>query len=167
MNMTDYVECLGYKVFRNGMILNKNNKELKQHILTKQIKVQINGKRKNIVASKFVYYAFHRDFDYLKKENIVIFKDGNESNYAIDNLEVDYRGNYLQGENNSSSKLTDKQVEEIKEKYTNKIIHHYTYDKLAKEYGVSPTLICQIINKKARNKRKYIMKNKGDVRIEN
>ena len=160
MNNTEYVECFGYKVYKNGTIINKYNNELQQHLLTKQIKILINGKRRNISISKFIYYAFNRDFDFTDNNIYISFKDGDNNNLSIDNLELDYKSNYLQGENNSCSKLTDKQVEEIIEKYKNKKEHNYTYSKLAKEYGVSITLICQIINKKARNQKNYLMRNK-------
>ena len=157
MNKTEYVECLGYKVYRDGTIFNKYGNELTQHHITKQIKILINGKRKNVSVSKFVYYAFNRDYDYTDKNSFISFKDSDDNNLAINNLELGYKGNYLQGENNSCSKITDKQVIEIIQKY--KQGHKkYTYEQLAKEYDISVTLVCQIINKKARNKKNYKMK---------
>jgi hypothetical protein len=51
----------------------------------------------------------------------------------------------LKGEDNKSSKLNDKQVLEIREKY---IPHIYHSTMLAKEYGVDRTLILGIVNRK-------------------
>lgn len=51
----------------------------------------------------------------------------------------------MKGESNPRHKLTDKQVLEIKAKY---IPFKYSMYKLAREYNVSPTIICYVINNK-------------------
>ena len=54
------------------------------------------------------------------------------------------RQNYLRGVELPQTKLTPTQVVEIRGKYTPR---QYTYDKLAKEYGVSYTQVYRIVNK--------------------
>jgi len=81
--------------------------------------------------------------------------DGNRLNNSLNNLEwCTYAENNLhayrtglrfglKGENNPSTILTNKQVEEIRSKYIPRV---YTHKMLAEEYGVGRTTITQIIN---------------------
>ena len=81
--------------------------------------------------------------------------DGDKSNNNVRNLEwCSYSENTLhaielglqaQGSKSTSSKLTDVQVLEIRQKYTPR---QYTQTMLAKEYLVSPSVISKIIQRK-------------------
>ena len=53
------------------------------------------------------------------------------------------RGNKPKGEKQHASKLTEKQVKEIREKYSQ---GGTSYRKLGQEYGVHNSIICNIIN---------------------
>ena len=85
----------------------------------------------------------------------------------MENLKVESKKIIVQGENNIKSKLTDKQVEEIRELYKkgkeekvdkNDPRVKYSYRQLADMYGVSHTLIKGIIKGHFRNKENYIIK---------
>ena len=133
----------------------KNNKQIK-----------INGKI--YFTSHIVYYAFNQNtFDLEDRNNIIIHLDGNELNNRLENLKVESKKIIVQGENNIKSKLTDKQVEEIRELYKkgkeekvdkNDPRVKYSYRQLADMYGVSHTLIKGIIKGHFRNKENYIIK---------
>lgn len=84
-------------------------------------------------------------------------KDGNKLNNNVDNLEwCTYKENTQHaiksglieaGERSVTSKLTNKEVIEIKERYK---IGNISQSKLAKEYDVNPSCICNIVNNKTR-----------------
>lgn len=141
--------CLGYEVYSNGEVLGLKGRPLKK---SKQIRIKINGKWKNIEWGRFIYYAFHRDFDLLDKNKTVIsIKKGN---YSLDKLKVVDRNNYLKGENHVSSKLTQSQVYNIIKEYKDGEIKgldknypnkKVSYRSLAEKYGVSHTVIKNII----------------------
>jgi hypothetical protein len=52
----------------------------------------------------------------------------------------------LSGENSSSAKLTLEQVREIREKCIKEAFYRGLQAKLAREYGVSKTIICDIVH---------------------
>lgn len=155
------VHLWGYTIYDNGDIYGIRGKKFKNN---KQIK--INGKI--YFTSHIVYYAFNQDnFDLEDRNNIIIHLDGNELNNRLENLKVESKKIIVQGENNIKSKLTDKQVEEIRELYKkgkeekvdkNDPRVKYSYRQLAEMYGVSHTLIKGIIKGHFRNKENYIIK---------
>lgn len=63
----------------------------------------------------------------------------------MDDMNKKGRGNYVSGENNGQSKLTEKQVLEIRACYTGKWGEQ---SRLAEEYGVGQAIISSIINRK-------------------
>jgi hypothetical protein len=87
---------------------------------------------------------------------VVNHKDGNKSNNAVNNLEwrtdsQNMKHAYriglipiLQGSKHGMSKLTEKQVIEIRDKFTNENV---IPKNIAKVYGVTPTTIMSIINR--------------------
>ena len=158
MEDNEFVELYGYKVFKNGKIFNSYNKEITQFKNSGAIKININGKQINVPILKFIYYAFNRDFDLQDKTITIVPKDMNKDNLSYDNLKVEKKENIIWGENSINSKLTDTQVEEIKDKYKNRKEKYCTYRSLADEYGVSHSLISGIIKGRFRNKKNYILK---------
>lgn len=110
---------------------------------------------KTIKVHRLVAKAFLENPDDLLEVN---HKDGNKHNNCVPNLEwINHRDNIihaykmgliplLKGELNGMSKLTESQVLEIRNKY---IPRKYSCRKLASEYGISATKVCQIINNKA------------------
>lgn len=154
------VELFGYKIFENGTILALNGKPMK---FNKTITLSVNKKLKKVSYARFVYYAFNKDFDFNNHSYCVKHKDNDFSNNNINNLYITNKKEDIRGENHKMAKLTDKQVEEIKELYrkgqekdrdinTNSPNRRISYRKLADKYGVSHNLIRGIIKGNFRNK---------------
>lgn len=152
------VNLFGYEVCENGTILNLSGKPM---VFNKTIDLSINGEVKSVSYARFVYYAFHQDFDFENHRFCVKHKDNNIENNAIENLYITNKKKHLRGENNSRAKLTNKEVEEIREKYfkneiesrdesINNPFKKVSYRKLAEEYGVSHNLIKQIVKGECR-----------------
>lgn len=114
------------------------------------------GIKKTALIHRLVAEAFIPNPDNKLEVN---HKDGNSKNFSIDNLEwVTKSENQLhaykfglvspiKGEKNILSKLSDKQVLDIREKYKTKM---YSQREIAKEFGVSQCRINFIVNNKAR-----------------
>ena len=163
-----------YCIYENGDVYNSRGKQLTHNIKEgrKEIRLTIApSKRKNYISARLVYCLFN-DFDIeeFDKDNCISFKDGDKLNISLDNLYCVYRGDLIQGQKHKvRCKLTDKQVEEIREKYNatkdNKPINQYnnskqynSYRSLAKEYGVTYPLIRHIIKGTTRNEELYKLK---------
>lgn len=148
------VELFGYIVYANGEIYRDGVKVNYQ----KTIRVMWNNKFSRFVSyARFVYYAFHQDFNFNDRSFCVKHKDENEENNAIDNLYATNKKEYLKGEKHKLSKLTDKQIEEIKYLYEygqdksqnlNAPIKKVSYRKLATMYGVNHNVIRRIVKGK-------------------
>ena len=160
-------ELFGYKVFENGTIIGKKGKKISKR---PQIKVYFeeNQKPTEMSYARFVYYAFnYKNFNFNDKTIVVQHINGDNKDCYINNLVAVKRKFISQGQNNGLAKLTDAEVEEIKLLYKqgkednlkdNDPTTKVSYRKLAEQYGVSHTLIKDIINGKHRNKDNYIMK---------
>ncbi len=161
-----YIQFYGYKFYSNGDIIGLNDKKIKEN---KRIKIKINDTYQNFYRIRLMYYVFNQDtFDINDLSKIVVLKDKN-GKVSLDNLMVVDIGSVLHGDKNKNSKLTDKQVQEIIEKYNkyskkdmdlnkNDPYRRISYRKLGEEYGVSHNLIKGIIKGKFRNKDNYIIK---------
>ena len=149
----------GYTIYENGDIVNKYGKQMspRNNKGRLEIKLTINGVRKNFSVGRLVYCVFNNiDPFTFDKDQCVTFKDGDKLNVNLDNLECKYRGDLIQGEKHNISKLTDKEIEEIRKKYfstkNNRPINQYdvkgeyhSYRSLAKDYDVTYPTIKQII----------------------
>lgn len=162
-----------YTVMENGDIYNAKGKKLTHTIKNgrKEIKLSFNGKRKAFISPRLVYCLFNDiDIETFDKNQCVTFKDGDKLNIHIDNLQIKFRGDLIQGDNHKAiNKLNEKQVQEIKEKYfstiQNKPINQHdktkpynSYRSLAREYGVKYSAIKQIVEGSCRNERNYKLK---------
>ena len=159
----------GYTIYENGDIVNKYGKQMspRNNKGRLEIKLTINGVRKNFSVGRLVYCVFNNiDPFTFDKDQCITFKDGNKLNVKLDNLECKYRGDLIQGEKHNISKLTDKEIEEIRDKYfstrNNRPVNqfddkgeYHSYRSLAKEYGVTYPTIKQIVEGETRNKDKY------------
>lgn len=156
------VDLFGYKVLENGTILKLNGEPMKYH---KTIQILWENKKiKSVSYARFVYYAFNQDtFDFNNHSFCIKHKDNNDKNCDIKNLYPTNEKNHLWGEKHKNSKLTNKEVEEIKRLYfigekenegcgLNNPNRKYSYRKLAEKYNVSHNLIKQIIKGECRNK---------------
>lgn len=168
----------GYKIHSDGKIENKHGRFLIPRIREKRsdIRLVVEGKRKNFTTARLVYCVFNNiDIFQLDKDQCITFKDGDKSNVSLDNLEMVYRGNLIQGDKHRSiAKLSKEEVEDIKRKYEatkhNRPVNQHdigdktynSYRSLAKEYGVTYPLIRQIITGETRDKEAYKLKNKID-----
>ena len=161
------VSLWGYEIFEDGKIIGLHGHEIKKG---KQIKVKWgNGKAKMVSYARFVYYAFnYNNFNFNDKTIVVVHKNKDEEDYNINNLIAIKRKYINQGEYSSSSKLTDKQVEEIKKLYNKKNTNKFTskndpitnisYRKIAELYGISHSMVAGIVKGNFRNKENYILK---------
>lgn len=162
-----------YGICDNGDIIGKRGNILKQREKEgrKEVKLSIEGKQKTFISARLIYCVFNNiDIETLDKDVCISFKDGDKLNVSLDNLYCVSRANLIQGQKHKSiAKLTDKQVEEIKQKYystlNNKPINQHdkkggynSYRKLAKEYNVTYPQIRHIIKGEARNEDKYKIK---------
>lgn len=161
------VKLWEYLIQEDGTIYNKNGKKINHY---KQIKINWGEEKKPRYVSyaRFVYYAFnYNNFNFDDKTIIIRHKNKNKEDCNINNLIAMNRKFISQGEYSSLSKLTNKDVEDIKKIYelnkekgikNNDPTTKISYRKLANKYGVSHTLIENIINGSARNEEKYIIK---------
>lgn len=150
---TDYSISEEGKVFSNK----RKPKQLKVNSVGgyAHVRLYLNGKGYDRKVHRLVAEHF---IDNPESKLEVNHKDGDTSNNHKDNLEWStrlenmkhaYENNlvpFMEGEKNGMAVLNDKQIKEIREKY---IPRKYSCRKLSKEYGVSPTKICQIVNNKA------------------
>ncbi len=153
----------GYTFYEDGTIIGLYGREIKK-VENKgyyEIKLVVNGKRKTFSVARLMYNLFV-GFDIDNKNLCVLHKDNNRLNVHIDNLYLEHRKNIIQGSKHDSiSKLTQKQVEEIKELYKGSagINQHdkkgLSMNDLAEKYNVSKGSIQMILKGWVRNKDNY------------
>lgn len=114
------------------------------------------GKRHNIKVHRIVAMTFINNPDNLPEVN---HKDGNKANNFVENLEWTTRAQNIRhafdtglsaplcGERNGRHKLTQSDVDEIRKTYI-KGSRVFGSRALAKKYGVTNKVICDIINNK-------------------
>lgn len=155
-----------YEIFENGKIINKfgNEVKLREHKGRYETRLVVDGKRKNFLVARLLYFVFI-GFDMSNKDLCITPKDGNHLNISLDNLDLVHRKDLIQGEGHKKrAKLTDEQIEEIKATYQGKMCvnqHDKTgisYQDLANKYGVTRANIKMIIKGMSRNKDEYKLK---------
>ena len=155
-----------YEIFENGMIINTSTgKEIAQRIKGKhkEVRLTLNGIRKNFITSRLVYWLFNDNFDIDNKDLCVVAED--LINFTLSDLKVVNRKDLIQGEKHKNVyKLTNEQVAEIKSLYIGKTgVNQHTktgmsYSDIAKKYGVTRGLIASIIRGEIRNENSYKLK---------
>lgn len=140
----------GYKINDKGVILGLKGTPIKKNNMIKI--VWGDGSLKEIPYAKLVYYAFHQDLDLNDKSIVIKHIDGNKNNFNIKNLDAVEKKEYYR-ENSRKSKLTKEQINEIIKEYKsqeedldkNNPFKKISYRKIAEKYGVSHTLIRNIM----------------------
>ncbi len=142
------VDILGYKVKSDGTVISiKMNREIVED--KRQISVKVNNEWKMIARTKFIYWAFHQDFD-INNNNYMVIEDTNVTGEYIDRLKLVNRHNVNRQVN---YKLSEEDKENIRCLYFSKdniLVNNsrrYSLGKLAKMYNVSRTSIVYILKK--------------------
>lgn len=79
-----------YKISNMGRVLNTRTNRIlvgKKCGEYKRYELTYDGKHKNYLGHRLVYYAFNPDFDIFDTKRIINHKDGNKSNNRLENLE--------------------------------------------------------------------------------
>ncbi|MFS0643735.1 hypothetical protein [Siminovitchia sp. 179-K 8D1 HS] len=160
------VDYHGYTIFEDGRIIGLYGKEVKKRINNGryEIRLVIDGKRKNYIVARLMYFVFV-GFDISNKDLCITHKDGDYLNVHINNLQLQHRRDLIQGDKHvNRAKLTNEQVEEIRRLYRGKTGNNqydkqgYSLQDLANMYGVSKANIRMIISGDSRNKKDYKLK---------
>lgn len=156
----------GYTIYEDGTIIGLYGKEVKKSNNKGRYEVRLNieGKRRNFVVARLIYHAFY-PFDISDKNICISYKDNDKMHIHLNNLYQTERKNLIQGEKHiNRSKLSNEQVEEIKTLYNGKTGSNQ-YDKvgfslqdLANKYGVSKSNIMWIVKGMSREKDDYKLK---------
>lgn len=146
-----------YRITRTGRIINKKSgRELKPETTKNgyiRYTLTIDGKLKHFLAHRLVAETYIPNPE---NKPFINHKNGIKIDNCVENLEwCTSKENHFHailnklrnpvGANNGRSKLTEKEVLEIRSKY---IYRKYSYNRLAKEYNVTSTLIRYIIIRK-------------------
>jgi hypothetical protein len=160
------VDFHGYTIYENGKIIGLYGKEVKKRINNGRYEIRLNieGKRKNYMVSRLVYYVFN-PFDIEDKNICVSYKDNDKLNIDLSNLYLTHRKELIQGDKHQQrAKLTNEQAEEIRQLYKGKTGSNqhdkegYSLSDLAAAYGVSKANIKMIIKGGSRNEKEYKLK---------
>jgi len=156
----------GYSITANGEVYGLNGKLRKPVLKQGRYEMRFSGGKTYPVA-RIVYAVFHEDFDLNDTNQCITFIDNNKLNVKLDNLMCVYRGDLIQGDGHRNrAKLSEETAKQIKEDYAktlaNRPVNQYdrhgeynSYRSLAREYGVTPSLIKQVIEGNTRNKINY------------
>lgn len=149
------VEYKGYTFFEDGTFINKRGRLGNYHIKDKRyiIKLTINKKRETFMYHRLRHYLFVENFDFNDRDICVIAKDGNYLNLDLNNYTLMKRENLYSLKKNIKvlSKETVKQIREEYADQDNNINYfapeYKSMSYLAAKYGVSKSLIRQIVNR--------------------
>ncbi|MCY9757755.1 hypothetical protein M5X00_26355 [Paenibacillus alvei] len=164
----DYRIFSDYKIYENGTIINRYGKELSKRARNGrfEIKLLVDGKRKNFILSRLMYWLFIEQFDMSNENLCVVAKDGDFLNVHPSNLKLVERKDLIQGEGHRKRVvLSNEQIEEILSTYEGNELganqyseNNISYADLAKKYGVSKGNIVMIVKKRSRNPEDYKLK---------
>lgn len=160
------IDFHGYTIYENGKIIGLYGKEVKKRLNNGRYEVRLNveGKRKNYIVSRLVYHAFN-PFDINDQNMCISYKDNDKLNINLDNLYLTQRKDLIQGDKHTQrAKLSDEQVKEIRQLYKGKTGSNqhdktgYSLSDMAAMYGVSKANIKMIIKGGSRNEQEYKLK---------
>lgn len=115
----EYRVFSGYMFYEDGTVRNPLGIKLSKRVHQGRydIKIFINGKRRNILFARLYYWLFVEQFDINDRNLCVISLDGNHLNTIPSNLKLVERKSMLQGEGHKKTKISDQQIEEMKISY--------------------------------------------------
>lgn len=140
-------------VTEDGKIYNPIEKEMK---INKKgmIKVTIDGKKHVYVAGRIVYEAISgvpmtdpRKVGNTSRKKILLFKDGDCTNTAFENLIAIDRTEYFADKEWSTRKFSDEVKRAICKDFFKEGDEHVTLRNLAKKYNCSVSFVQNVINK--------------------
>lgn len=142
-----FITYKGYTFNEDGSVYNLHGKEKKIRLNKNKYEIKLNykGEVSYHTYHRLRYYLFVERFNIDDKNICVVAKDGDYTNLDLSNYHLKDRQVIVHRDNHKVSKLTTKQVEEIREKYRNKSNNNYSYKSLSRDYGVSKCLIAQLI----------------------
>lgn len=156
----------GYTIYEDGTIIGLYGKEVKKRLNNGRYEVRLNieGKRKNYIVSRLLYYVFN-EFNIEDQNLCVSYKDGNKENIHLDNLFLTHRKDLIQGDKHKArAKITDEQANEIRSLWKGKTGNNqhdkegYSLKDIADKYGISKGNVMQIIKGMSRNEDEYKLK---------
>jgi len=157
------VDFYGYTIYSDGTIISQRGKPMaitvdKNNV--RMVRLYIDGKRKHFIVSRLIYCVFNGlDILSLSRDKCVSYRDGNKSNVELSNLYLISRKDLIQGENNTSSKLNNRDVKcminEFNSLRDSHISMDYIKDYLSSKYGVKKETVMHIVKGRARNKDNY------------
>lgn len=162
----------GYTIYDDGTIIGLYGKTVTKRIHDGRYEVRLNieGKRKNFIVARLIYHLFHAEsdgaaFDINDPNQCITHKDGDKLNIDLNNLSMQLRKDLIQGESHSTiAKLTDQQVQDIRSQYKGRAGSNQlnktspSLKDLADEYGVSKSNIAAIIRGESRKSDDYKLK---------
>lgn len=164
--LPESVHYHGYTVYSNGRVDGLYGKPIKARLNNGRYEVRLNidGERKNFILSRLVYHAFH-PFNLEDKNLCVTYRDGDKENVDLSNLILVNRKDLIQGDKHiKQSSLTNEQAAEIIDLHSGKSGSNqydktgYSYQDLAKMYGVSKGNIAMIVKGRSRKSENYKLK---------
>lgn len=156
----------GYTICEDGTIIGLYGKEVKKRLNNGRYEIRLNieGKRKNYIVSRLLYYVFN-PFNIEDQNICVSYRDNDKLNIHIDNLYLTHRKDLIQGDKHQKkAKITDQQAEEIKALYKGKAgvnqldKQGYSLQDIANMYGVTKGNIKMIVKGQSRNEDDYKLK---------
>ena len=139
----NHIKYAGYSFYSDGRILNKHQKSISVSSTTGNIRLIIEGKARVLKGGRFIYELFNNTI--LSGSDLVIYKDNDNTNIALENLEVITRKDYFKDK--ECNYKFDKETQEIiKKKYEEGKVNGVTMYSLADEYDCCHITIWKIIN---------------------
>lgn len=160
------VDYHGYTIYENGKVIGLYGKEIKKRERNGRYEIRLNieGLRKDFTVSRLVYHAFE-NFDIADTNLCVTHKDGDKLNVDFKNLKLVKRKELIQGEGHKTRiSLSNAEVDEIRSLYKGKAgVNQYdrkgfSLQQLADKFGVTKGNIMQIVKGVSRNEENYKLK---------
>lgn len=133
----------GYVVSSKGTIFNKYNNKINVSKEKGTIRLNIEKKPQVLKGGRFIYELF-KDV-VLTSSEVIVFKDGDQTNIALDNLEVLTRKDYFKN-HKWGYKIKKNVQKKIKKEYKNGKNKGVTIHKLAVKYDCCDITIWKILN---------------------